>query len=723
MIKDFLWKVLKGAPSAPDLAIAGLLLATIAMMILPIPVIVVDVFIGINFGIAILLLMVGVYLKTPVEFTAFPGIILISTIFRLSLSITTTRLILAEGDAGEFIRTFGEFVISGNVVVGLVVFLIITVVQFIVVAKGAERVAEVGARFTLDALPGKQMSIDAEMRNGDIDQAEAKRRRQALESESQLYGAMDGAMKFVKGDAIAGLIIIVINLIGGIGVGVLQRGLPIGIAVREYSLLTIGDALISQIPALFLSITAAIVVTRVSGGDVKQNLGRDIIAQVASERMAIRLAAAVLFGMSLIPGFPTAVLVVLGAAFAGASFLGRRPALAPEKSAAQASRASGAGTKAGARAGDRPAGDAETADAGDDGGAMADAALAIILSADVAERVSIEAVQEHASRVLALISKESGVSLPPVQAMAEVGATGSYRLEIEGVPMVSGAVRAGHVVLKDDPVHAELLGVPFETVQGSLNGVDAVWVGEEHVPRLAEAGIAHASAAAFVAEQFGIMLRRNMSGFVGIQETKAMLAALEPTHGDLVREVARIIPLQRIADVFRRLLDEEVSLRNMRLVLEALVEWSEREHNPILLAEYVRSSLRRQISFQYATPQRSLAAILIERDIEDIVRASLKDTAVGTYVVLDDSTALLIVEQVKARIAPMQHDRVKPVLLTSLDIRRHLRSLLIRNAVWIAVMSYQELSPEFSVQPIGSISLDVMSDQLDSFQEDLAAAE
>src|SRR5688572_1502558 len=333
------------APGSPDLMIALVLMLTVAMMVLPMPLLLVDLLIGFNLGFAVLLLMVSLYVLSPLEFSTLPGIILLSTVFRLALTITTTRLILTQADAGDIVRTFGEFVIAGSVLVGLVVFLIITVVQFIVIAKGAERVAEVGARFILDALPGKQMAIDAELRNGDIDQAEARRRRGRLERESQLYGAMDGAMKFVKGDAIAGLVVIVVNLIGGIAVGTLSRGMPFVQAVREYALLTIGDALISQIPALMLSITAATVVTRVTG-DSKLDLGRDIASQLSADRRALRLAAIVLLAMGLVPGFPTAVFVVLALAFGAASLVAGTRSNVGDEDAAISRDGMGAATEA-----------------------------------------------------------------------------------------------------------------------------------------------------------------------------------------------------------------------------------------------------------------------------------------------------------------------------------------------------------------------------------------
>ena len=264
-----------------DLLLVALLVLTVAMMILPMPTVLADVLIALNIGISMLLMMVAVYIRAPVEFSTLPAVILITTAFRLSLSITTSRMVLVQADAGDIIRTFGDFVIAGNVVVGLVVYLIITIVQFVVITKGSERVAEVAARFSLDALPGKQISIDTDLKNGDIDQNEARRRRGLLQKESQLYGAMDGAMKFVKGDAIASLIIIVVNLLGGIAIGCLQHGLSFSEAVRTYSLLAVGDGLVAQIPALLVSLTAGVVVTRVTS-DEEGNLGRDIAAQLAA---------------------------------------------------------------------------------------------------------------------------------------------------------------------------------------------------------------------------------------------------------------------------------------------------------------------------------------------------------------------------------------------------------------------------------------------------------
>lgn len=306
-----------------DIVVMAFMILAVVMMVIPLPTLLVDGLIALNISFSLLVLIVAFYIGRPSEFSALPSIILLATLFRLSLSITTTRLILLQADAGEIVDTFGNFVIGGEVVVGLIVFLIITAAQFIVITKGSERVAEVAARFTLDAMPGKQMAIDADMRNGDIDAAEARARRSGLERESQLYGAMDGAMKFVKGDAITGLIIVFINLIGGLIVGMVKYDMVFADAARTYSLLTVGDGLIAQIPALLVSLGAGTVVTRVAG-ETDGNLGAEIFRQLGSNDRPLTLAGGVLLGGALVPGFPTVTFLALAAVFLGLGFVIRK---------------------------------------------------------------------------------------------------------------------------------------------------------------------------------------------------------------------------------------------------------------------------------------------------------------------------------------------------------------------------------------------------------------
>ncbi|TIP88973.1 MAG: FHIPEP family type III secretion protein, partial [Mesorhizobium sp.] len=293
-----------------DLVIAILMLVAVVMMLIPLPTFLVDILITANIAVSVLILLVSFYVSHPLQFSSLPSVILIATLFRLAITITTTRLILLQADAGEIVSAFGTFVVGGSIAVGLVIFLIITVAQFIVVARGAERVAEVAARFTLDALPGKQMSIDAELRNGDIDQAEARRLRQQLERESQLFGAMDGAMKFVKGDVIAGIVIILVNLIGGFAIGTLQHDMSLGDAAVTYSLLTVGDGLVAQIPALLVAVAAGTMVTRVGNSDGTSDLGRQITSQLLRDSRALALAAVIMVGLAVVPGFPSLVFLI-----------------------------------------------------------------------------------------------------------------------------------------------------------------------------------------------------------------------------------------------------------------------------------------------------------------------------------------------------------------------------------------------------------------------------
>ncbi|GLS46839.1 type III secretion system export apparatus subunit SctV [Methylobacterium brachythecii] len=675
-------------PASPDIAVALVIILAVAMMILPMPHLLVDGLIAFNLGFSVLMLMVALYVLSPLEFSTLPGVILISTVFRLALTITTARLILAEGDAGDIIRTFGEFVISGNLIVGIVVFLIITLVQFIVIAKGAERVAEVGARFTLDALPGKQMAIDAELRNGDIDQAEARARRQTLERESQLFGAMDGAMKFVKGDAIASLVVIAVNMTGGLAIGTLTRGMPLAQALHEYTLLSIGDALISQIPALLLSLTAGTIVTRVTGGsDIA--LGRDIADQLVSNPRALRLAAAVLLGMAAIPGFPAPVFLILALVFGAASF---RPSRGAEAAAEEAARSEAVE----ATRPHKPALPAEVVPV------MLSLAPGLLLSLDAA------ALAQSIARTRSAVSSDLGVLIPEVGTVEDPSlAEGEFRIDVEGVPVESGHVRPDRLVLADDFANLELAGIPYLREEG---GEAPVWIEAAHAEALTRAGIGHLDAGGIVTSKIRGVLMRYTGRFVGIQETRALLARMEASYGDLVKEVLRTVPVPRIAEVLRRLLDEGIPMRNTRLVLEALAEWGEREQNVMLLTEYVRSGLKRQICHLHANPHKIVAAYVLEREAEETIRAAVRDTAVGPYLVLEEraSEALLgqfrrIQEGAAGRTGAGEAGR--PVLLASMDIRRFVRGFLVRNGIELAVLSYQDLADEFTVQPVGSLSL------------------
>ncbi|MGY8678343.1 type III secretion system export apparatus subunit SctV [Bradyrhizobium sp. UFLA05-153] len=668
------------APANPDLMVTLLLLLAIGMMIMPIPIIAIDTLIGFNLGFAILLLMVALHISRPVDFSSLPGVVLISTVFRLALTIATTRLILAEGDAGSIIHTFGDFVISGNIAVGIVIFLVVTMVQFIVLAKGAERVAEVAARFTLDALPGKQMAIDAELRNGHIDQNEARSRRAALEKESQLYGAMDGAMKFVKGDAIAGLMVICINMLGGVSIGLLSKGMPLDEAVHQYTLLTIGDALIAQIPALLLSITAATIVTRVNGA-AGLNLGADIVDQLTASTRALRLAACVLLVMGLIPGFPLPVFFVLAGVLAMGSFV--KAGVQGDKKAANVT----------AKASAQPDNQAVPAEA---------LPIGFFLAPSLMQAISQDELRQHIARISGLVSADLGITVPriPVQVDQQLSES-QFRIDVEGVPVEQDVIDPTQLALADDLANIELSGIPFrhdpETKRISIE--------QKHAPALKAAGIGHHRPSEILALRVHSVLTRYAQRLVGIQETRQLLSRMEQEYADLVKEVLRTTPIPRIADVLRRLLDEGIPIRSTRLLLEALAEWSEREQNVALLTEYVRSGLRRQICHRHANAKRVVPAFIIERESEDIVRSAVRDTAVGPYLVLEDRQSEMLLAQMRQIHSSIAPGQTHPVVLVSMDIRRFVRGFLTRNAIDLAVLSYQELASDFTIQPVGSIKL------------------
>ncbi|KRQ93569.1 translocation protein [Bradyrhizobium jicamae] len=682
-------------PAHPDYMVALMLLLAIAMMIMPIPIIVIDMLIGFNLGFAILLLMVALYLSTPLDFSSLPGVILISTVFRLALTIATTRLILAEGDAGSIIHTFGDFVISGNIAVGIVIFLIVTMVQFMVLAKGAERVAEVSARFTLDALPGKQMAIDAELRNSHIDQHEARRRRAALEQESQFHAAMDGAMKFVKGDAIAGLIVICINMLGGISIGLLSKGMSLDEALHKYTLLTIGDALISQIPALLLSITAATIVTRVNGPS-KLKLGADIVNQLTASTQALRLAACVLLLMGLVPGFPLPPFVIMAVLFAATSYVN------VGTKAGKATAKTGASVTASASVPAQVQKQAVHAEA---------LPIALFLSPNLTLSIDKDELERCIAHVSTLVSADLGITIPRIPAQVDQQLSKSqFRVDVDSVPVERDVIDTTHLALNDDVANIELSGIPFRQDPDT----NRVWIEEGNTAALKAAGIGYHRPSEILALRLHSTLTRYAQRLVGIQETRQLLGRMEQEYPDLVKEVLRTTTIPRIAEVLRRLLDEGIPIRNTRLLLEAMAEWSEREKNAVLLTEYVRATLKRQICFRYANAHRVVAAFIIERETEDIVRGAVRETAVGPYLVLDDWQSERLLAQFRQIHSTIAQSQSQPVILGSMDIRRFVRGFLTRNGIDLPVLSYQDLAPDFTIQPIGSIKLPAAKDRAQS---------
>jgi type III secretion protein V len=697
---DSITQALVVASRRGDLAIATLMLVAVVMMIVPLPTPVVDLLITGNMAASVLILLVAFYVAEPLQLSSLPSVILIATLFRLAITITTARLILLQADAGEIITAFGNFVVGGNVAVGLIVFLIITVAQFVVITKGAERVAEVAARFSLDALPGKQMSIDSDLRAGDIDQGEARRQRRRLSQESHLYGAMDGAMKFVRGDAVASLVIIFVNLIGGLSIGSMQHGLSLSAAAETYSLLTVGDGLVAQIPALLVSVAAGTLVTRVASID-QSDLGTEISRQLMSDPRALFLGAVIMLGLAFIPGFPWPTFLALAVVFAAVGFWSRAQR-AKTSTAADHAQIASSGAPA-LQSGGAQAVLAEPATAGAAIAKPSRYRVAVGVGGELGQRVPPEAFNRAVGQVRQQLTADLGMEPPPVELRVDNGmAPGGFRIELEGVPVVESEIPAGHLLVAGEAIDLELLGIPFIPGVQIAGRSPAMWVEEQYEEALSGASIEVTRPPEVLASWLAQMLRRYATQFIGIQETRELLARTEKDYPELMKEAQKVTTLQKIAEILRRLLEENVPIDNMRVILEAIVEWGPREQDTILLVEYVRIALRRQICFRCADRNRIIVAYMLERASEETLRSSVRSTAVGAFLSIADSTARPIVDRIKRAFSVTPE--TLPVVLTSMDVRRHLRNLLVRNDLNVSVLSYQELAPEFSVQPLAALA-------------------
>ncbi len=686
-----------------DIILAVLLISVVFMMILPLPTVLVDILIGTNMGVAVILMMLAVYIATPLEFSAFPSVLLITTLFRLALSITTTRLILLQADAGQIVETFGNFVVGGNLVVGIVVFLIITIVQFLVITKGAERVAEVSARFSLDAMPGKQMSIDGDLRAGIIDATEARKRRQVIEKESQLYGSMDGAMKFVKGDAIAGLIIILVNILGGVAIGVWQNGMSASEAMHLYTILTVGDGLVAQIPALLIAITSGIIVTRVTQ-EQGADLGSDIGKQVLNQPKAFMVGGALLLIFAVIPGFPTLVFLVLAALFAGCGYFVVRAAKKEQEAAdntdANAWVSQGAVTKSTASA---TAGSSKERLAQQEEFALT-VPLLIDLDARMKQAIQPQDLNDALAKVRRALYLDLGVPYPGIHLRYnDQLQPGEYRMKLDEVPVAAGQIRMDSVLINENTDQLDLLQIPFEESAPFLPKLKSLWVQEEHVGRLESGGVQYFKPVDILTYHLAQVLKDNASSFIGIQESRYLLEQMESTFAELVKEVQRLLPMQKLTEVLQRLVSEDISIRNMRSILEALVEWAQKEKDVVQLTEYVRSSLSRYICYKYANGQNVLPAYLLDQPVEDSIRNGIRQTSAGSYLALDPSFTQDFLAQVRETIGQLDTMTQKPVIIVSMDIRRYVRKLIESDYYDLPVLSFQELTPKINVQPLGRV--------------------
>ncbi len=686
-----------------DIVMAIVIISIIVMIILPVPPPIIDLLIAINLTIAVTLMMVSLYIPNAIELSMFPSILLITTLYRLGINIASTRQILLHAYAGHVIQAFGEFVVGGNYIVGGVVFLIITLVQFIVVTKGAERVAEVAARFRLDAMPGKQMSIDADMRAGIIDANQARDKRLALTKESELYGSMDGAMKFVKGDAIAGIVITLINIIGGLIIGVAQHGMTAGQSAKVYSLLSIGDGLVSQVPAILIAITAGIVTTRVTSDTKDTNLGKEISQQILRQPKALMITATVILGIGSIPAFPFLPFAILAAIVA---IIGYSLWHAKKRKEAPA-----AGMKGGPG----------TIESGVEGhatvpGAQENYALTLPVILELGKALSHEIQKDRKShvsfvenmipRMRRALYQDLGIRYPGVHVRSNAPnlEDEEYAILLNEVPIVRGRIVKDFILTNETEENLQRYNVPFTTYKNSLN-MPSFWVDKKYQNILEKASIRFWPPLEVVILHISHFFRQYASEFIGIQEIRSMLEFIEKSYPDLIREVTRLIPLQKLTDIFKRLVQEQVSIKDLRTIMESLSEWAQTEKDTVLLTEYVRASLKRYISYKYSRGQSVLSVYLLDPEIEDMVRGAIKQTSAGSYIALDPDSVQLIIQSMRNTIVPTPPGGQPPVLLTAIDVRRFVRKLIEMEFPDVSLVSYQEIVPEIRIQPLGRIQI------------------
>jgi type III secretion protein V len=610
-----------------DLAVIAAVTAIIALMVFPVSAAVLDALIAFNIVVGVLLILSAIYISAPTDFTVFPSLLLITTLYRLSLSIATTRMILTKAHAGRIIDVFGNLAAGGNLVVGLVVFLIITVVQFVVIAKGAERVAEVAARFSLDAMPGKQMSIDSDLRAGLADKDDARRRRKLLELESKLNGSLDGAMKFVKGDAMAGIVIVLINLLGGLGVGVLQQGMSFDQAIQTYSVLTIGDGMVSQIPALLAAMAAGLIVTRTSSDTVDEHLGEAVQKQLTQKPRVLLMAGLLCFALALLPGFPHMVFLTFG-------FLGLASGVlldAPLKRRLANSHPALRGWLGESGPQD---GSPRTA------AATAQPLLPLVLVIDgVAEQAPLWT--DLACGVAATLSgfeQRVGVLLPEIH-LQQGAADAPMAWRVLAYELMIGGGQAG-------PEGAEAVIVA---------GVNAA-------------------------------LRRHLSVFLGVQEASALLQKATESHPEVVKEVMRSLTMTRIAEVLRLLVEEEVSLRNLHIVLERLADAGQAEKDGQALAALARIALCAHITAPYLEGGR-LRALTLAPPLERQLREMLKTHNGGAVLAIEPAAGRELLDS----IAQLVRQHGIRALVAPYDLRRPLRKFVAEELFDLPVLAYQEV--------------------------------
>ncbi|WP_217921556.1 flagellar biosynthesis protein FlhA [Miltoncostaea oceani] len=673
-----------------DVAIAVVVVGIVVMMIIPLPTWLLDILLTANISAALAIVLATLYTTEPLQFSVFPSLLLVATLFRLGLNISGTRLILLHGEAGEVISAFGSFVVGGNVVVGLIVFTILVVIQFVVITNGAGRVAEVAARFTLDAMPGKQMAIDADLNAGVITDEEAKERRETIAKEADFYGAMDGASKFVKGDAIAAVLIVMINLVGGLSVGVFQQGMGFSEAIQHFSLLTVGEGLVSQIPALLISVATGIIVTR-SVGD--GNLGHDLTQQLVRQPRALMLAGGVAMGMGLVPGLPKLPFFIIGGLVIGLALMLRR-GLAEEEAVKAADEATAVAT--------RPSEPENVA------ALLPLDPLELEIGYGLVPLVDADEGGDLLGRVAMVrrqMATELGLSLAPIRIRDNIQlGSHDYAVKIRGVEVARWSLMPGQL-LAMNPGTADLPLDGIPTVEPSF-GLPAVWIGEAQREQAEISGYTVVDPTSLVVTHLSEVIRRNAAELLGRQDVRALLDALKERMPAPVEElVPDLMTVGEVQRVLQTLLAESVPVRDMVTILETLGDKAKLTKDVPILAEYCRQALSRAICGRFVDETGTLRAITLDPEADREIAESVARTDDGTAVTMDPARAAALIDTLKEQVDHAQAVGAAPVVLCSGATRRHLKALTVHAIPTLTVLSYHEILPSVRIEPVGLAAL------------------
>lgn len=668
-----------------DVYVVIAVILVVIMMVLPLPAFLLDILLACNISLSLLVLLLSMNIREPLEMSIFPTLLLLLTLLRLSLSISSTRLILLHANAGNIIRAFGNFVVGGNYIVGFIIFLILVVVQFIVITKGSERVAEVAARFTLDAMPGKQMSIDADLNAGLITEAEARQRRRQIQREADFYGAMDGASKFIKGDAIAGIFIVLIDFIGGLLIGMLTKGYDFQRSLNTYTLLTVGDGLVSQIPALLVSTATGIIVTRAASDN---NLGYDLNIQLLSSPKTLMITSGVLMVFAVVPGLPFVPFFILSGLFGMLGY-----ALWREQASTESTTA------------------AENARKELEERRQPESVLSL-LQVDMIELeigysliplVDSEQGGDMLDRITMIrrqCALELGIVVPVIRIRDNLQLPpNSYVIKIKGIEVGRGQLMLNHYLAMDAGNVTER--VPGEPTKEPAFGLDALWISEEHREQAEINGYTVVDSPSVLATHLTETIRSHAHELLGRQEVQTLLDSLRNDYSAVINElVPNLMTIGEVQKVLQSLLREQVPIRNLVTILEALADAAAISKDLDFLTEYVREALARQLCRQY-TENDILQVLTLEPQWETVIAEGIEQTERGNVVSIDPRLLQLLFAALKQSLDSTA--LAQPVILVSPRVRMALKRLTERNFPSLVVMSYNEIAPEIQVQTVGMV--------------------